>query len=96
MSSPLGEPILTSYGQLALSYSKYRYGIAALEAATDSRRVSSLNKDEYRSEMAKLIEAAERNSDCRRSLPLLYNLRTIVHPKDGLQNEVLHQNLSER
>lgn len=42
MSSPLSEAMLHAYGQLTLIHSKYRYEIAALEAASDCRRVRDL------------------------------------------------------
>lgn len=90
VSAPLAQAILRAYGTLAVSHSKYRYGLAALEAATDACKVRSMNEQVYRSALSSVIEVALDNSDWRRALVLLYNLRSLVHPKDGLRNEFLH------
>lgn len=89
VSSPLAEAILHCYGTLAVTHSKYRYGIAALEASTDARRVRTMNKQSYRSSVMSVIESASANNDWRRALVLLYSLRTLVDPKDGRRNEFL-------
>lgn len=90
VSAPLAEAILQAYGTLAVSHSKYRYGLAALEAATDACKVRCMSGQVYRSALSSVIDVALDNSDWRRALVLLYNLRTFVHPKDGLRNEFLH------
>ena len=89
VSSPLAEALLHSYGTLALSHSKYRYGIAALEASTDSKKVRTKNKRSYTSAVMRVIEIAGENSDWRRAFVLLYSLRNITHPKNGQRNEFL-------
>lgn len=89
VSCPLGEAILRSYGNLAVGHSKYRYGIAALEAATDAQLVRNMDKQAYRAAVNEVVESALHNNDWRRSLVLLYNLRTFVHPKNKLRNEFL-------
>lgn len=88
-SAPMAEAILRAYGTLAVSHSKYRYGLAALEAATDACRVRCMDARVYRSALSHVIDVARKNSDWRRAIVLLYNLRSLVHPKDGLRNEFL-------
>lgn len=90
VSSPLAGALLSCYGNLALSHSKYRYGIAAMEAATDGRRVRNMDKQAYRSSVAEVVESALCNNDWRRAITLVYNMRYLVHPKNGLRNEFLH------
>ena len=89
-SSSLAGSLLRMYGSLTLSFSKYRYGIAALEAATDGRRVRNMDKGAYRSSVIDVVDEALQNSDWRRALVLLYNLRLLVQPKNGLRNEFVH------
>lgn len=87
VASPLAGSLLELYGSLTLSHSKYRYGIAAHEAATDGRRVRNMDKRAYRSSVIDVVDAALQNSDWRRAVMLLHNLRHLVHPKNGLRNE---------
>lgn len=90
VSSPLAGAILREYGVLTLSHSKHRYGIAALEAAVEARRVRNMDKQIYRSAVLNVVDAALDNSDWRRALTLLFNLRYMVHPKSGFRNDFLH------
>lgn len=89
VSSPLAGAILTGYSDLTSSHSKYRYSIAAREATCDAARVRNEGKQMYRAAIFEVVDLALSNNDWRRALSLLYNLRPLVHPKDGLRNEFL-------
>lgn len=89
VSSPLAGAILTSYGSLTLSHSKYRYGIAAFEAAADAQCVRNMDKRQHRSSVANVVNTALANNDWKRALHLLYHFRCLVEPQDGLRNEFL-------
>ncbi|CAN8069757.1 unnamed protein product [Agarophyton chilense] len=90
VSSPLAGALLQEYGMLTLCHSKHRYGIAALEAAVEAQRVRNMDKQVYRSSVLKVVDAALNKSDWRRALMLLFNLRYMVHPKNGFRNDFLH------
>lgn len=90
VSSPLAGAILSAYGSITSSHSKYRYGIAALEATCDAVHVRNSDKQTYRASVFDVVEVALQNNDWRRSLSLLYGLRSQFHPKNGLRNGFLH------
>ncbi len=90
VSSPLSEAMLQAYGNLTLQHSKYRYGIAALEAATDSRRVRDLKNQSSLATAMEVATAALSKGDWRRALVLLHDLRGVIHPKDGKRNDFMH------
>lgn len=89
VSSPLAGAILIGYSDLTSAHSKYRYSVAAREATCDAVRVRNMGKQMYRASIFEVVNLALSNNDWRRALSLLYNLRSLVHPKDGLRNEFL-------
>lgn len=89
VSSPLAGAILNGYSDLTSSHSKYRYGVAAREAICDAVRVRNMGKQMYRAAVFEVVDLALLNNDWRRALGLLYNVRSLVHPKNGLRNEFL-------
>lgn len=90
VSSPMSEALLQAYGTLTLEHSKYRYGIAALEAASDCRRVRDLRNLSSMATALDVATAALSKGDWRRALVILYNLRGEIHPKDGKRNDFIH------
>ncbi len=90
VSTPLSEAMLLAYGKLTLNHSKYRYGIAALEAASDCRRVRDLRNTCSMATAMDVANAALSKGDWRRALVLLYDLRGVVHPKDGKRDDFVH------
>lgn len=90
VSSPLTAALLSGYGILTSSHSKYRYGVAALEAGCDAVRVRNKDKQTYRTSVFEVVNTALENNDWRKAISLLHNLRYMIHPKNGLRNEFLH------
>lgn len=90
VSAPLIGAILNAYSSLTISHSKSRYGVAALEAACDAVRVRNMDNQAYRAFSFEVVERALSNNDWRRALTLLSNLRSLIHPKNGLRNEFIH------
>jgi hypothetical protein len=90
VSSPLSGSLLYEYGMITLDRSKYRYGIAALEAAVDARKVRDPHDLASLSSAREVATIALSRYDWRRALSNLYDLRSRVHPKDGRRNIFAH------
>jgi len=90
VSMPLSAAMLHAYGRLTLHHLKYRYGIAALEAASDCRRVQDLKNVSSLATAMDVATAALSQGDWRRALVLLYDLRSVVHPKDEKRDDFVH------
>lgn len=90
ISSPLSICLLHEYGMVALKRSKYRYGIAALEASIEGRSICDTSESARIAYEQELVEIAMSHHDWRRSLVHLYDLRDAAHPKNGCRNRFMY------
>jgi hypothetical protein len=81
VSSPLSSALLYEYGSVTLHRSKYRYGIAALEAAVDARKVRDPDNLANMAFSGDVVSIALSIYDWRRALTWLYDRRDEAHPK---------------
>ncbi|KAJ8908214.1 hypothetical protein NDN08_008306 [Rhodosorus marinus] len=81
------ENVLQRYGAVLLHNEKYRYSIAAFEAAMDARLVGEAERSLSFSSAAEVANVSLKKGDWRHALRLLYPLRGHLHPKDGNRNE---------
>eukprot|EP00189_Rhodosorus_marinus_P000401 CAMPEP_0113959492 /NCGR_PEP_ID=MMETSP0011_2-20120614/4174_1 /TAXON_ID=101924 /ORGANISM="Rhodosorus marinus" /LENGTH=2104 /DNA_ID=CAMNT_0000970809 /DNA_START=145 /DNA_END=6456 /DNA_ORIENTATION=+ /assembly_acc=CAM_ASM_000156 len=81
------ENVLQRYGAILLHNEKYRYSIAAFEAAMDARLVGQAERSVSFSSAAEVANVSLKKGDWRHALRLLYPLREHLHPKDGNRSE---------